>query len=352
MGQVTHVASELGEIRQREFRRMLVVSITAHCLLFFFLIFRPSPSSVTLPGVVSVELVAAPAAPAPARPARPAAPPKPVAKTVVLPKEPTAPKPKAVKVEKKAPPPEPTPEPEVVEQEYADVMDQLRAAAGENAQQPEEASAPLASERTVDDLHALQFVCWVALEHVDDLGHWSVEDVDQRNTFHRCAKRSFDPLLPNGFDQRAQEPDGKQDGDPAEERRYSRIGDKAKPQLEQSLAHGAFRTEPLLEQAPGPGHDTHGDNNREQGKQTSEKGGEDPRLPKPRENSSHHIPLSSSRLLSDSKRCWLLSPFHTRDTSFIYIDVSEQCFNFMNFIGDPFSSRLQLGYFQGRVARR
>jgi len=85
--------------------------------------------------------VALPAAPAPAKPARPAARPKPVAKKVVLPKEPTAPKPKAAKVEKQAPPPEPTPEPEVVEQEYADVMDQLRAAAGENAQQPAEAPA-------------------------------------------------------------------------------------------------------------------------------------------------------------------------------------------------------------------
>jgi colicin import membrane protein len=141
MGQVTHVANELGEIRQREFRRMLVVSVTGHCLLFFFLIFRPGPASVMLPGVVSVELVAAPAAPAPAKPARPAAPPKPVPKKVVLPKEPTAPKPKAVKVEKKAPPPEPTPEPEVVEQEYSDVIDQLRAAAGESAEQPEESAA-------------------------------------------------------------------------------------------------------------------------------------------------------------------------------------------------------------------
>jgi len=122
---------------------MLVVSLTGHCLLLLLLMFRPNSGPVTLPGVVAVELVSAPAAPAAPAPARPAAPPKPVAKQVVLPKEPTAPKPKPkpAKVEKPAPPPEPKPEPEVAEQDYADVMEQLRAAAGETAAAPEDTAA-------------------------------------------------------------------------------------------------------------------------------------------------------------------------------------------------------------------
>jgi hypothetical protein len=49
----------------------------------------------------------------------------------------------------------------------------------------------------------------------DDLGHRSIENVDQRNPFHRCVKRSFNPLLPDRFEQRAQKPDGQQDDDPA-----------------------------------------------------------------------------------------------------------------------------------------
>ena len=30
MGQITHVAEQLGEVRKREFRHMLVVSLVAH----------------------------------------------------------------------------------------------------------------------------------------------------------------------------------------------------------------------------------------------------------------------------------------------------------------------------------
>ena len=64
MGQITHVAVRLGEIRQRDFRRMLVVSLVAHLAVFVVLTFRPPSSVISLPGVVSVELVAAPPGPA------------------------------------------------------------------------------------------------------------------------------------------------------------------------------------------------------------------------------------------------------------------------------------------------
>ena len=57
-------------------------------------------------------------------------------------------------------------------------------------------------------------MCWVALEHVDDLDQRSGEDVDQRNPFHRRVKRFLNPFLPDRFEQNAQEPDGQQDGDP------------------------------------------------------------------------------------------------------------------------------------------
>jgi hypothetical protein len=34
------------------------------------------------------------------------------------------------------------------------------------------------AKSTVNDIHALQLVGWVALQHVDDLGHRSIENVD------------------------------------------------------------------------------------------------------------------------------------------------------------------------------
>jgi len=59
MGQITHVTAHLGEIRQRDFRRMLVVSLAAHLAIFVVMTFKPSSPLISLPGVVSVELVAA-----------------------------------------------------------------------------------------------------------------------------------------------------------------------------------------------------------------------------------------------------------------------------------------------------
>lgn len=71
----------------------------------------------------------------------------------------------------------------------------------------------------------------------------------------------------------------------------ARIGDH------QYLPHRAFRAEPLLEQSSAPRHDAHGDHNREQGKQTGEECGKEPRFPKPPYRSCHRSPPSPSRLL-------------------------------------------------------
>jgi colicin import membrane protein len=85
--------------------------------------------------VVSVELVRAPAAarpaaPAPvAKPAPPKPPPPPKPKKIVLPAEPTTPKIQPKPVEK-APPVQPKPK---AEQQYEDVLAQLRAESGEDA---------------------------------------------------------------------------------------------------------------------------------------------------------------------------------------------------------------------------
>jgi TonB family protein len=137
MGQITHVAVRLGEIRRRDFRRMLVVSVAAHLAIFVVMTFNPPSSVIALPGVVSVVLVAAPPGPVPrAVPAPP--PPKPVTKKVVLPKEPATPKPKAKAVVKKAPP---QPQPVEVERDLSDVLADLRADAGEKAPEPAKTAA-------------------------------------------------------------------------------------------------------------------------------------------------------------------------------------------------------------------
>jgi colicin import membrane protein len=147
VGQVTHVAEQLGGIRKREFRHMLVVSLVAHTAMASLLLLDLQSSAVMLPRVVSVELVSAPgsvaipapppkAAPAESKPEpvpepEPPPKPKPVVKKVVLPEQPRTPKPKpkAKKVVKQPPPPP-------ADENYADVMAQLRADAGESRPEP------------------------------------------------------------------------------------------------------------------------------------------------------------------------------------------------------------------------
>jgi TonB family protein len=137
---VSAALHDLDAARRREFRRLLLVSAVAHAGLLGLLAVEFEHSVTTLPGVVAVELVAAPAAvtaaPRPAPAPRP--PPKPVPKKVVLPAQPTTPKPKA-KPEPKPEPvaePEPTPEPAAEEKDLSDVLAQLRADAGEETAEP------------------------------------------------------------------------------------------------------------------------------------------------------------------------------------------------------------------------
>jgi outer membrane biosynthesis protein TonB len=119
-------------LNSRTFRRLLVLSLVGHILVFVGLVVRPFRRETTFSATpVMVELVAAPKlppapkppAPKPAvkevpkaEPAPPPPPPKPVVKEIVIPKEPqplAKPKPKTEeppKVEKKPEPPPPTPE--------------------------------------------------------------------------------------------------------------------------------------------------------------------------------------------------------------------------------------------------
>jgi colicin import membrane protein len=126
---------QFGDLRRRELRRLIAISLAAHLVVVAFFGFSPE-SKISMPrGVVSVELVRAPpgARPTTSAPAAKPVPPKP--KKVLLPAEPSTPK-----VEPKVA------EPEVVEKpappkEYEDVLAQLRAESGEAAPPTEIAEA-------------------------------------------------------------------------------------------------------------------------------------------------------------------------------------------------------------------
>lgn len=162
MGQVTHVAGPLGVMRRRDFRMMLVLSLVGHAGLLFALSFQSSSSVMMLPGVVSVELVAAPPRSAPPAPAAVPAPPppKPIAKKVVLPKEPTAPKPKPKPAVKKLAPPPPEP----VERDLNDILKDLRADAGETTPEPvatATATAPAGRSGGLGQLVSPEVAAWL-----------------------------------------------------------------------------------------------------------------------------------------------------------------------------------------------
>jgi TonB family protein len=129
------VAIRLDEGRRREFRRVLLISAAAHLVGFLTLALAPGLPRVSPPAAVAVNLVAAPAGPRSAPAAKPAPKPKPPKPApVVLPTEPTTPK-----IEPKATPKPEKPKPEPVkkpEQDYTDVLEQLRAEAGEPEPQP------------------------------------------------------------------------------------------------------------------------------------------------------------------------------------------------------------------------
>ena len=138
------VAFDLAGMQRRELRRALVVSAAAHVVLLLALIFVPETQPFSLPGVITVDLVAAPSRQAAPRvPAAKPVPRSPVPKKVVLPTEPTLPRPRPRDVE-----PEPHPEP--VEEAYEDVLAGLRAEMGEPAPEPAPQPAPAAREATAE----------------------------------------------------------------------------------------------------------------------------------------------------------------------------------------------------------
>jgi len=149
---------DLDDDRRGDFRRFVVVSALLHLGLAAMLAFSPGMPQISAPmGAISVDLVAAPTRSAPAprarpkpapaptpAPARPAPKPKPpVPDKRVLPKETTAPKP-TPRPKREEIPPEAVARPETPEQEYSDVLDQLRSEVGEEkapAAEPEQVAA-------------------------------------------------------------------------------------------------------------------------------------------------------------------------------------------------------------------
>lgn len=150
-------AGEPGAFRTK----VLVGSALVHLLLGGLLVWAPVWPTDSMPAVIAVDLVAAPmsGSPAPAMkpapkptpepaakpkpaPAKPAPPKPPKPAPVVLPTEaskPTPKKPKPEPAEVEPEPvkkPEPEPEPEPAQEDYADVMSQLRAELGEKSPVP------------------------------------------------------------------------------------------------------------------------------------------------------------------------------------------------------------------------
>lgn len=140
---------DLDEGRRSDFRRFFVVSALLHVGLAGLFAWSPSLGVTEAPmGAISVELVAAPARPAPAAkpkaapvpkaepvPAPPPKPKPPVPEKRVLPKETTAPKP-TPKPRREEITPEQVVRPETPQQEYTDVLDQLRNELGEEEAAP------------------------------------------------------------------------------------------------------------------------------------------------------------------------------------------------------------------------
>jgi len=124
-------ASERRALRRRELRLMFALSVAFHGSLLALLVTSPvsftrEPAS-RLPAVITVDLVAAPAPAAKPKQAavpipKPAPKPKPIVKKTVLPKQTTR------DPERRAPEPKPA-----VQEDYTDVLAQLRAEKGEAA---------------------------------------------------------------------------------------------------------------------------------------------------------------------------------------------------------------------------
>lgn len=177
------VAMRLEGPRRSEFRRFLAASGALHLLAFAALVLSPDLPSVAPPAVVAVRLVSPPGAearptPAPVRPKPKPKPPKPA--PVVLPSEPTTPRPQAKPAPKPAPKPKPKPEPPPEappqEEEYTDVLDQLRSELGEEAPpQQEQPSQVAAVTGSVDGVAvSAEMAAWIKRVRVHVKRSWVV----------------------------------------------------------------------------------------------------------------------------------------------------------------------------------
>jgi TonB family protein len=144
MGWAAGIPIDSVNLRRRELRRALSVSIVAHLVLLVMFVAAPFQSGPAVPpGVIAVDLVSLPGARPSPKSAPAVPPPAPAPKRkVVLPKETSQPKPAPKPRAEPKPAPAPEPEPAA---EYTDVMAQLREELGESAA-PEEQASDLAGE--------------------------------------------------------------------------------------------------------------------------------------------------------------------------------------------------------------
>ena len=173
-------AISLGALEQREFRRLLAVSVLAHVLLALFLGFSPGSEVVMPQGTIAVELVSLPSAsPAPAavpKAARPAPPPPPEPKQVVLPKETAPPKPEPKLEPKPVAPPKPKAEPPAepaTERDYSDVLSELRAEVGDEAPTPAPAQTASIGSPTGSPVSP-EFLAWERRARIHIRQNWVV----------------------------------------------------------------------------------------------------------------------------------------------------------------------------------
>jgi len=173
-------------LRKRELRFMFALSAAFHLSMAALLVtsnFSLSRTAVAqLPGVISVDLVAAPApAPPKAAPAKPLpVAKKPIVRKTVLPKEAKLDPEKSKPVAKTQPKAEPELVPDakpVVQEKYVDVMAQLRAEAGESAPEPVvTAKAKTAAvPRVVPGVPIKpEYADWIRRTKIHIKGHWVV----------------------------------------------------------------------------------------------------------------------------------------------------------------------------------
>jgi colicin import membrane protein len=144
------LAEEFDAERRGAFRRALILSCVAHVALLSVFYFGPTSHANTaaLPGVITVDLVAAAPAPAPVAPAPPAPPPETPAPVPVEPPKPPPPPPPQKVVLPREPtqlpekmPPKPKPKPPAPK-DYDTLMRELRAQSGDARPEPVQAPRP------------------------------------------------------------------------------------------------------------------------------------------------------------------------------------------------------------------